>query len=160
MQTQVRDGVRMQPGHTASRWVYPSPDRAAYQVTRLAGDAMHPHTTALQVRVLASAQSEPQWLTTYQHQYLYVLPGEPVQMTWRHQSEAHTAELGPGDSAYLTPHTPVAFTSLDGAATVLLLRIAGSVTTDVRFALGAMPCSGLPRYVAEDRLWYQHQGGS
>jgi hypothetical protein len=160
IRTEVCDGVRIQLGDTARRWAYPNPDQAAYHVTRLAGDAMHPHTTALQVRVVAPTHSELQWLTTYQHQYLYVLRDQPVQMTWRHQGEVHATELGPGDSAYLTPHTPVAFTSLNATATVLLLRIGGAVTTDVRFALGVMPQSGLPRYVAEDRLWYQHQGSS
>ncbi|MGC9665986.1 helix-turn-helix domain-containing protein [Planosporangium sp. 12N6] len=151
-ETQTKAGVHLQTHANAARWEYGS----AYRITRLAGDPVHPHTTALEVAVVPSADAD--WLTTYQHQYLYVLDGAPVRLRWEHRGRRQEALLAPGDSGYVLPQTPIALAS-DDAATVLLLRIGGATTTDVRFALSGMPAGGIERYLDEDRLWFRADNG-
>ena len=99
-------------------------------------------------------------LLTYQHQYLYVLDDLPVEVTWEHGGEHRTELLEPGDSAYVEPQIPLAFsTGRDGGhPRVLLLRIAGAITPEVRYALGTMAEGGIDRYIAEDQLWYSKGG--
>jgi methylphosphonate synthase len=68
-------------------------------------------------------------------------------------------------SAYVTPHVPIALSPDPEAASpepprVLLLRIAGAVGTETRFALGAMAAGGLERLLSEDRLWYDPAGSA
>lgn len=151
-ETLTRGGVRLQTHADAARWEYGS----AYRITRLASDPAHPHTTALEVEVAPAADAE--WLTTYQHQYLYVLDGAPVRLRWEHRGLRREVLLAPGDSGYVLPQTPVTF-GADDTAKVLLLRIGGATTTDVRFALAAMPAGGIERYLDEDRLWFQADNG-
>ncbi|MEW2619303.1 hypothetical protein [Streptomyces sp. NPDC048106] len=154
--TETADGVRLQHARSARSWVWPDDGAPAYRMTRLAGDPLHPHTTALQVDVLAGPAERSAPLTTYQHQYLYVLGDEPVDLHWEFAGERVAETLAPGDSAYVLPQVPVAFAAArEGARPrVLLLRISGSVTPEVRYAVGTMAAGGVDRYVAEDRLWY------
>ncbi|MGH8931623.1 MAG: helix-turn-helix domain-containing protein [Egibacteraceae bacterium] len=153
--THARGGVSIQTARTARRWGYPDADRPSYRIAQLAGDPLHPHTSALEVEVLAPHARPDAWLTTYQHQYAYVLGGEPVCMRWRRGGEELAERLDPGDSAYVMPRVPLCLTvPVGGRPRVLLLRIRGTVTPEVRFALGAMASGGVGRYVAEDRLWY------
>lgn len=147
-------GVRMRRAREANRWPYPEPDRPSYQITHLAGDPLHPHTSALEVEVLGSAHPAAS-LETYQHQYAYMLGGHPVSLHWSHNGGEHTDVLEPGDSAYVVPAARVALAVARGErARVLLLRIQDSVGPEIRFALGAMADGGIDRYASEDRLWY------
>ncbi len=150
--TTTRAGVRIQRAATARRWPYPGPHQPAYQFVQLAGDPLHPHTTGLEVEVVTE-RSNAMLAPTYQHQYLYVLGDEPVAVQWRHDGEQLKGELEPGDSAYVVPGIEMSFCA-EHRARVLMLRIAGSATQDVRFALGAMRDDSIGRYVAEDRVWY------
>jgi hypothetical protein len=150
--TRTEFDVRVQPASTASRWAYPEPERPAYRLTRLAGDPLHPHTTSLEVEVLTS-RPDTTLPRTYQHQYLYVLGDEAVALRWRHDGEQVDGQLEPGDSAYVIPGVEVSLCA-PRPARLLMLRIAGSTTPDVRFALGTMRDDAIGRYVAEDRLWY------
>jgi Cro/C1-type HTH DNA-binding domain len=150
--TATEADVHVQRACTAARWTYPGPNGAAYGITRLAGDPLHPHTTSVEVEVL-TAQPDAPLPATYQHQYLYVLGTEPVSVRWWHDGDASDARLEPGDSAYVIPGVELGLYSEDHAR-LLILRIAGSTTPDIRFALGAMPDGGIGRYLAEDRLWY------
>jgi methylphosphonate synthase len=152
-------GVRFQPGATARVRAWPGPVDPAYEVVELAGDRLHPHTSAFRVRVRPGPARPGAALVTYQHQYLYVLGDRPVRMGWEWDGRRHEAPLVPGDSAYVLPFVPVAFTATGAPAEVLLLRIGGAVDTDVRAALGAMADGGLRRYVAEDRVWFRADGG-
>jgi hypothetical protein len=145
-------GVRIQQARSAPRWVGSGPDGPAYRFTQLASDPLHPHTTSLEVEVLTTRPNAP-FPPTYQHQYLYVLGDEPVAVRWRHDGEQFDDRLAPDDSAYVIPGTELSLCA-DRPARVLMLRIAGSTTPDIRFALGAMPDGAIGRYVAEDRLWY------
>ena len=158
--TQATGGVHLRSHADAPRWEYGS----AYRITGLAGDPAHPHTTALEVEVAPGIDGD--WLTTYQHQYMYVLDGAPARLRWEHRGQSHEALLVPGDSGYVLPQTPIAFAAATGpearadsgsgsGAKVLLLRIGGATTTDVRFALSGMPAGGIERYLDEDRLWFQ-----
>ena len=65
-----------------------------------------------------------------------------------------TVVLEPGDSVYVKPGVRCAFARLGGVPRVLVLRVEGAVTADVRFALGAMANAGIARYVAESQVWY------
>jgi len=151
--TTTEADVRIQPGRTARRWEFAGPDdRPAYRFTQLAGDTLHPHTTSLEVEVLG-ARPEAPLPPTHQHQYLYVLGDEPVAVRWRYDGEQFDGRLEPGDSAYAIPGIELSLGS-ERPARLLLLRIGGSATTDVRYALGAMPEGAIGRYIAEDRLWY------
>lgn len=150
--TATEADVHMQPARTAARWTYPGPDGPAYRFTQLAGDPLHPHTTSLEVEVLTE-RPDATLPATYQHQYLYVLGEEPVSVRWRHDGEQSDGRLEPGDSAYVIPGVELSLCA-DDHARVLMLRIAGSTTPDIRFALGAMPDGAIGRYVSEDRLWY------
>jgi transcriptional regulator with XRE-family HTH domain len=148
-------GVVIQPARTARRWAVPSEDRPSYRITQLAGDRLHPHTTALELEVLGDEAGDGAPLTTYQHQYLYVLGPSPVRLEWDHGGRRHAETLEPNDSAYAAPYVPIALAMEEGGRPrALLLRISGAVTTDVRFALAAMADGGISRYVAEDGLWY------
>jgi methylphosphonate synthase len=113
---------------------------------------MHPHTAGLEVRVLAGARPAP--LDSYQHQYLYVLDGA-VDLTVGAPPDRPVRELalGAGDSAYVKPYAGLSLRSASGAR-VLVLRIGGAVSSDVRYQLGVMAPEGRERYLAEDRLWY------
>ncbi|ANP48595.1 methylphosphonate synthase [Streptomyces griseochromogenes] len=154
-----RHGVSIQHARDARSWVHPDEGRPAYRLTRLAGDPLHPHTSALQVDVLATADADSAPLATHQHQYLFVLGDAPVRISWERDGERRTDVLGPGDSAYTEPLVPVTFSAVTEAAPrVLMLRIGGHVTPDVRHALGAMAEQGIDRYIAEDRLWYSKEG--
>jgi methylphosphonate synthase len=152
LHTTTEADVRIQPGRTAPRWAYPGPDHPAYRFTQLASDPLHPHTTSLEVEVLTS-RLDAMLPGTYQHQYLYVLGDEPVAVRWWHNGEHFDDQLGPGDSAYVVPSTELILSAAHPAR-LLMLRISGSATPDVRFALGAMRHDAIGRYVAEDRLWY------
>ena len=150
--TMTEADVRIQPARTAPQWAYPEPERPAYRFTQLASDPLHPHTTSLEVEVLTS-RPDITLPRTYQHQYLYVLGDEPVTVRWRHNDEQFDGQLEPNDSAYVIPGIELSLCAERGAR-LLMLRIAGSATPDVRFALGAMRDDAVGRYVAEDRLWY------
>jgi len=146
-------GVHLQRRADAARWDYVD---GAYGVTRLAGDPLHPHTTALDLEIRARPG---EWLTTYQHQYLYHLGGGPVGIAWEHGGTPRSSTLDSGDSAYVLPQVPIALGPAGPEpGRVLLLRIGGAAGTDVRFALGTMPDGGIARYLDEDRLWYRAEG--
>lgn len=157
--SRARTGAAVRRRAAAQRWPYPSGD-PAYEVIELAGDPLHPHTTAVELRVRRAEPAEP--LQTYQHQYLYVLPAADAILHWQHGEVRHTARLEPGASAYVSPHVPIAFTPARPGAepAILVLRIAEKVGTETRFLLGAMAAGGIDRYLSEDRLWYEEKGGA
>lgn len=157
--SETADGVSIRHARSARSWELPGDGEAAYRITGLAGDPLHPHTSALQVDVLLGDLGRAVPLSTYQHQYLYVLGDDPVSLRWEFAGERFEDTLAPGDSAYVLPQVPVAFAAADGGRPrLLLLRIAGAVTPEVRHALGTMATGGIDRYVAEDRLWYSKEG--
>jgi len=155
-ETHIEHGVRLQRRAKAPSWDFPDGDGCSHRVTRLAGDPLHPHTTALELDVRAPEFREDRVLTTYQHQYLYVLGDAALELGWRHCGERYAARLDPGDSGYIRPQVPVALSRGDREpARVLLLRIGGAAGTDARFALSAMAEGGIDRYLDEDRMWYR-----
>ena len=153
--TGAHGGVHLQRHAGAPRWEYPCAANCAYRVVRLAGDPLHPHTTGLELEVVAPTVAADGWLTTYQHQYLYLLGEHALALEWVHRGTRRSAVLAPGDSCYILPAVPVAFCKAgQGEPRALLLRIGGAVTTDVRFALSTMAEGGIERYLEEDRVWY------
>lgn len=153
--TTTEAAVCIQRGSTAPRWDWPAADgtgAAAYRLVQLASDPQHPHTTSLEVEVLA-ARPDSALPSTYQHQYLYVLGEQPARLRWRHRGEQFDDILAPGDSLYVVPGVELALAA-DEPARVLMLRIGGAATTGVRYALGAMPEHAIGRYLAEDMRWY------
>ncbi|BEL12948.1 hypothetical protein Q0Z83_111390 [Actinoplanes sichuanensis] len=149
------DGISVQFAADARRWRTGADGAAAYEITELAGDPLHPHTTAVEVRPLLPQPTDAAWTRTYQHQYVYVLEADGTQMSWDSGGRQHDAELHAGDSVYLKPQVPVAFT---GTGRLLVLRIGGAVRADVRFALGHMAGGGQDRYVRDTQLWYSNEG--
>ncbi|WP_436528435.1 XRE family transcriptional regulator [Actinoplanes sp. HUAS TT8] len=147
-------GISVQFAADARRWRTGGDDAAAYEVTELAGDPLHPHTTAVDVRPLLPEPNDAAWTRTYQHQYVYVLEADGTRMSWD-SGGRHQVELQVGDSVYLKPQVPVAFT---GNGRLLILRIGGAVRADVRFALGHMASGGQDRYVRDTQLWYSNEG--
>lgn len=160
-ETRAEDGVRLQRRSEAPSWEFPDRGPCAYRVTRLAADPSHPHTTALELEVQTPDFREDSVLTTYQHQYLYVLGDAALDLQWRHSGRSGPVALGPGDSVYVRPQVPVALRrgAGSGPAGVLLLRIGGAAGTDTRFALSAMAEGGIDRYLDEDRMWYRARTG-
>jgi transcriptional regulator with XRE-family HTH domain len=152
--TGVSDGVVIQRASSATRWRYPDREAPAYLVTRLAADPAHPHTTGLELSVLRSEVDADSFLVTHQHQYLYVLGDAPVLLI-RADGDGVPELLEPGDSGYVKPGVRLAFAAAGPQGSrILLLRIEGAVTTDIRFALGSMAEAGIRRYVAESEVWY------
>jgi transcriptional regulator with XRE-family HTH domain len=151
-------GVTVQPAATARRWWLPGPDRPAYRIRQLAGDPIHPDTSAFEIAVAEQADQDPELLRSHQHGYLYVLDGGTVRLRWQHGADRHERLLRPGDSAYLLPEVGLSLAALDRPAKVLLLRIGGAVTADVRYALGGLSDRQLRRYLREDRRWYRASG--
>jgi methylphosphonate synthase len=149
------DGVVVQQAAYARRWRLGPEQAPAYEVVGLAGDRLHPHTTAVELHPRLAEPDGSAWLSTYQHQYVYVLGDSGTDMTWTSGTGQHQTALAPGDSVYLKPLVPVAFT---GGGRLLVLRIGGSVRPDVRFALGAMADDGRQRYVRDTQLWYSPEG--
>ncbi|GAB1516605.1 helix-turn-helix domain-containing protein [Actinophytocola sp. KF-1] len=146
-------------GADARRWPYPAPERHDYTVTELAGNRLHPHTRALEIRPRREHGDVGAFLTTYQHQYLYNVGADPLAMRWEHAGREHRTVLHPGDSAYVMPFVPCAY-GVERTADhpcLLALRINGSVTGEVRTALGAMHPGGLERMLHEDRAWYREE---
>lgn len=153
--TNVADGVVIRRASAAASWGYPDGATLAYLVTELAGDPAHPHTTGIELRVLRRDVVEESFLSTHQHQYLYVLGTAPVLMTSTSMAGERDEVLQPGDSAYVKPGVRCAFAAhAEGEPRILLLRIEGSVTADIRFRLGAMAANGIRRYVSESQIWY------
>ncbi|MFF0658513.1 XRE family transcriptional regulator [Micromonospora tulbaghiae] len=149
--TAARSGVRVVKAEDADEWTFP--DAApSYRLTELAGDVMHPLTAALRVEPLAGADVAAD-LSCEQHQYLYVLDGAPVELGWEHGG-TRGRTLSPGDSAYLPPLTSWHLGRVGGPADVLVLRVATSVSVEVRSALGGMPAASRFRYLDEDGAWY------
>lgn len=147
LKTHTRDGIQVVRAAEAMRWQYPDIDRPAYAITRLASDPLHPHTTPLDLRVLDTVNGGHTWLTTYQHQYIYVLGYSAVRFRWQRGGAEYVTKLHPGDTAYIQPGVPVQFGSTTGSiARLLLLRTADAMSADLRFAIGAMPSEGLMRY--------------
>lgn len=157
--TDTDKGVLLRRAAATRRWLYPDAGAPAYRVRELASDPLHPDTSSLELDVLARQEESTALLTTHQHQYAYVLGNEPVRLIWHSHGRCHDEELSPGDSLYAGPRVPLAFftdteTNTSTCPRLLLLRIGGAVTTDVRFGLDAMAHGGIDRYIAEDGLWY------
>jgi methylphosphonate synthase len=160
--TATDGGVAVRFGRDASSWLFPAADGPAYRVSRLAGDPLHPHTTALQIDVLAGEPTPAARMTTYQHQYVYALGGGPVTAQWESGGTTMTAVIEDGDSLYVEPRIPIGFAAAGPdrgqPPRLLLLRIGGAARTEVRSALSAMARGGIERYISEDRLWYRKEG--
>ncbi|HET6209234.1 MAG TPA: helix-turn-helix domain-containing protein [Jatrophihabitans sp.] len=151
-------GVTIQSGLTAPRWWLPDDRRPAYRVRRLAGEPSHPDTGAFEITVVGNDDPGPELLRSHQHSYLYVLAGGPVRLRWQHHSGRHDQLLQPGDSVYLLPEVGFSLTADHWPAQLLLLRIGGAVSAEVRYALGGMSQQQLGRYLNEDRRWYRAEG--
>lgn len=145
--THTHNGVQVVRTADAASWMYPDAERPAYAVTRLAGDPLHPYTTALELRVLDPGDREHVWLMTHQHQYLYVLGQSTVRFRWHRDGGQYVTKLHPGDTAYVQPGVPIRFGVTTGpSARLVLLRTAHTMSPDLRFAVGAMSREGLQRY--------------
>jgi methylphosphonate synthase len=157
--TTTRDGVHLRRRAGAVPWHYPDEGEPAYLLRELAGDPLHPHTSALEVEVATGAPGPGGRLVTAQHQYLYVLGTDAVRVDREGAEEPGGDVLHPGDSMYIRPLTAATFSAVDGGRPrLLLLRIGGTVTTDVRFALRSIAAGGIERYVREEMLWYAREG--
>ncbi|MDQ7910987.1 XRE family transcriptional regulator [Phytohabitans sp. ZYX-F-186] len=151
----TRNGVRVLRARDATGWSYPDGDRPAYFIRPLAGDPLHPHTTAIEVRPLSLFDGDGGWLTTHQHQYAYVVGESSVRFCWRAGDGVYVTKLRQGDSVYVQPGVPVMFSpTTPPDPRLLLLRTANAISTDLRFAIGAMPPDGLLRYCRGTRLRY------
>jgi transcriptional regulator with XRE-family HTH domain len=158
--TAVSNGVTVRHRSEARQWCLPDADAPAYRLRRLADDPIHPDTGSFEITVLATDNSDPELLRSHQHSYLYVLGGTDVRLRWEHAGKQHDELVQEGDSAYAVPGAGFGLSTSGAPATVLLLRIGGAVTTDVRYALGDFTERQLNRYLAEDRRWYRKEGRS
>ncbi len=156
--TAVTQGVSIQRGAAARQWTVPDSAEPAYRLRQLAGDPIHPDTASFEITVIGSDHSDPALLRSHQHSYLYVLSGDAVELRWEHADQAHDQPVQEGDSAYVLPGVGFSLASTGGPAVVLLLRIGGAVTADVRYALGGFSERHLDRYLAEDQRWYRTEG--
>jgi len=157
--TRVADGVRIKRRATARQWTLPAAGAAAYRICPLAGDPLHPDTTAAQITVLGEAP-DPDLLRTYQHTYFYVLDGAAALLRWEAAGVGHSRLVRPGDSGYAKPGVGLSFGAADGLVRILLLRIGCAVTAEVRYALSGFTDEHLRRYLCEDRQWYRPAGRS
>lgn len=158
--TAVSHGVTVRHRSEARQWCLPDAEQPAYRLRRLADDPLHPDTGSFEITVLASDDPDPELLRSHQHSYLYVLVGADVRLRWEHAGKQYDELVHEGDSAYAVPGAGFSLSTSGGAATVLLLRIGGAVTADVRYALGNFTERQLGRYLAEDQRWYRKEGRS
>lgn len=159
--TAATDGVTIQRHATARRWVLLDGDRPVYEVVRLAGDPLHPDTTAFEVTTVGDGPADPDLLRTHQHTYLYMLRAGTADLVWEHAGPPRARRVQPGDSVYALPGVGLGLTARDGRpATALLLRIGSTVDADVRYALGGFIEHQVDRYLCEDRQWYRTAGRS
>lgn len=150
--TAVTEGVSIQRGTEARQWAL-----GGYRLRQLAGDPIHPDTSSFEITVVNKDHSDPGLLRSHQHSYLYVLSGEQLAIRWEHDGLSQDQPVAAGDSAYVLPGVGFSLAAI-GPAVVLLLRIGGAVTADVRYALGAFSDRHLERYLAEDQRWYRTEG--
>lgn len=158
--TAVGHGVTVRHRAGGHQWCLPDPAAPAYRLRRLADDPIHPDTASFEITVVATEHQDPGLLRSHQHSYLYVLAGTDVRLAWEHAGRRHDQLLQAGGSAYAVPGAGLSLATGGEPATVLLLRIGGAVTPEVRYALGGFTERQLGRYLAEDQPWYRTEGRS
>ena len=158
--TAVSHGVTVRHRSEARQWCLPDAGDPVYSLRRLADDPIHPDTGSFEITVLSSDDPGLGLLRSHQHSYLYVLAGSDVRLRWEHAGKQHDELVQEGDSAYVVPGAGFGLSTSGEPATVLLLRIGGAVTADVRYALGDFTERQLNRYLAEDQRWYRKEGRS
>jgi hypothetical protein len=149
--SQTAGGIRVLRTSAAEHWPYPSADDQLCTVRRLAGDSAHPHTSALEVDFTTQRSVS---FSCAEHQYLYALEASDLDITWSYDASHFKMEMHTGDSACIKPCVDLQIKPRTLPAKILLLRIAGRVSPEARYQLGAMAPEGIDRFLIEDGSWF------
>lgn len=159
-----RDGISFQRADQCPVWDWPGEDRSGlsspvYRLRGLAGSRLCPDSRAFELTALGRDPASA--LTgTGLHEYCYVLGPDPVRLHWSSGGREQDTLLEPGDSLYVKPFVPHAFTRVGGGASpVLVLRIGGKVAGDTRREAAALGAAALRRLAHDPTQWYDPKGG-
>lgn len=154
----THDGVRIVHAAESRSWLFPGGDRPSYRIRELATSACQPHMRPLELRPLAAAPEPAAMLSTRLHQYMYVLAGDGIELSWRHQGEVCTVRLDEGDSVYLKPTVLHALRRGSREAILLILRIAGRLTTEGILEASFIDRDAASRLGNDDEMWFDPAG--
>jgi uncharacterized RmlC-like cupin family protein len=125
-------------------------------MVELCGTRKLSFSKALELTILRSAAVSTHDLQTGLHQYVYNLGEKPVNFGWTYEGQAHQETLQPGDSMYVKPGVPHAFSG-EGAK-LLVLRIGGRVGGDTLNELSYIGDLQLNRVLNENMQWFDPKG--
>jgi uncharacterized RmlC-like cupin family protein/transcriptional regulator with XRE-family HTH domain len=153
---QAEDPVQCQTYAQSRKWKYPNSTSPAYGMVELCGTRKLSFSKALELTILRSAAVSTHDLQTGLHQYVYNLGEKPVNFGWTYEGQAHQETLQPGDSMYVKPGVPHAFSG-EGAK-LLVLRIGGRVGGDTLNELSYIGDLQLNRVLNENMQWFDPKG--
>lgn len=137
----------------AECYLYPDPQNATYEITRLARSRQQPYLKSFIVRPLAGRRGAE--MTVPLHQFLYNFGDEPVRLTSRDAESERDVVLAPGDSAYVLPLTVCRFDAMgDRPGDIYMVRVQGDLHADAVFELSGMAPRGLSRIAGETTRWF------
>jgi methylphosphonate synthase len=151
MLTPLRPGEDVVTRHALHTPVrsWPAGNRPSYRFRELARSPHQPQLKGFSIEVLTNSSPE---LQHGLHQYVYNFGDQAVRLRW---NGSRNATLGPGDSAYVQPMVPHAFERANGpgAATLLIVRIPGSLTDAILTEFASLGESR-KRAIEETDRWY------
>jgi hypothetical protein len=112
----------------------------------------------LELRLLAAAPEPAAMLSTRLHQYMYVLAGDGIELSWRHQDEVCSVSLDEEDSVYLKPTVVHSLRRGSREAVILILRIAGKLTTEGILEASFIDREAASRFGNDDEMWFDPAG--
>jgi hypothetical protein len=154
------NGVRIVHAAESRSWLFPAGDRASYRIRELATSTCQPHMRPLELRPLAAAPQPAAMLSTRLHQYMYVLAGDGIELSWRHRGQLCTVHLDEGDSVYLKPAVLHSIRRGSREAVLVILRIAGNLTTESLLEASFIECDAASRFASDDEMWFDPAGRS
>ena len=126
-----------------------------YRVTDLAATRYLPFSKAVILDVDKAIDAPD--LRVPLHQYCYNFGERPVRLISEIDGERRDDVLDPGDSVYIKPHIPHAFSAPDGAARLLSLRVGGKTAGDPQRELSHIGVENIRRVYEEQSLWYKEE---
>lgn len=130
-------------------WEYDS----SFLITELASPMMQSHLKGFEFIIRSQACLSK--MRTLQHQYLYNIGTEPVEVVWTYNGKK-SVTINSNDSAYIKPNIEHTYAAKNGK--LLVVRIGGRLSGDAQHELSLLDKRGLDRVVGELMPWYDKEG--